>query len=261
MNYDMTAMRTDAPKVPSRILLYGPGGEGKTSLACQFPSPVVLMCKQETGLLDLLSAGKLQDVPYFPELQNTDELKMYLGSLAAAEHDRKTVIIDAIGALETMTEQDVCTREFKNDWGERGYNSYGKGNKFVEKEFVLFLGMLDELWRRGMTVILIGHSQVATFKNPEGADFDHWTVNVRDKVFGHIEKWCGEVWFMNSTVSVNSKDEKAVGEATRMMFTRKRPQWDAKSRREMPDKIKLGTSAAESFAIIMKAAKDSCNAN
>ena len=43
--------------LPSRIVVYGPEGSGKTSLGAPAPKPFFLMSRGETGLLTLLDFG------------------------------------------------------------------------------------------------------------------------------------------------------------------------------------------------------------
>ena len=253
-SYGIDSITTKTPRVPSRIVPYGAGGVGKTSFAAQFPKPVFIIVAGETGLLSLLSAGQLSNVPHFPIVENLDQLYLTLGALSG-EHPYQTIVLDSLSALEQVVSDHVCTRDFKGDFGERGFGGYGRGYKMVAQEFDMILKMLEQLWLRGLTIILIGHSHVTTFKNPEGPDFDRYTVNLRDAFWAKVKEWADEVWFMKSGVSIDASERKATGDYVRYLHTLDHPSYDAKSRKGMPATIKLGESAKESYDLVMAAAK------
>ena len=54
--------------LPSRVVLHGVEGIGKTSFGAYAPDPIFLMAKGETGLETLIDSGRLPQVPHFPEL-------------------------------------------------------------------------------------------------------------------------------------------------------------------------------------------------
>src|SRR4051812_31251234 len=49
--------------LPSRGVIYGPEGTGKTTLGAMFPKPVFLMTRGETGLETLIDAGRVAETP------------------------------------------------------------------------------------------------------------------------------------------------------------------------------------------------------
>ena len=54
--------------LPSRIVVYGTEGIGKTSLGASAPRTIFLMTRGETGLLTLLDSGRIPPTPHFPEI-------------------------------------------------------------------------------------------------------------------------------------------------------------------------------------------------
>lgn len=255
-------VKTKAEGLASKICLYGLEAEGKSSLAAQFPKPIFLMGRGETGLLSLLSSGQLKDVAYLPgkttdALDSWFELTEGLKALMHEKHDYKTVVIDSWSAFERLLTEYLVEKEFKGEWGERGFMSYGKGWAAVQRETAaLFDAYLDRLQlEKKMTIIIIAHTAVKTFKNPEDMDYDRYTGSANEKAWQVIKEKCDEVWFMNTCVEVmqDGNRGKGQGEGTRYLFTRRHAAWDAKSRKGLPPKIKLGKSAAESYAAIRAA--------
>ena len=61
--------------LPSRHVIYGPEGIGKTSLAAAAPLPVFLMSRGETGLLSLIDHSRVPaETPHFPEAMTWEEV-------------------------------------------------------------------------------------------------------------------------------------------------------------------------------------------
>ena len=79
---------------PPRVLIYGPPGMGKTTLAAEFPSPVFLQVEDGTpGDLELASFGRLDSL---------DEVNGAIDALYTDDHDRQTLVIDSLDKLEPL---------------------------------------------------------------------------------------------------------------------------------------------------------------
>src|SRR5262245_61106155 len=82
--------------LPSRVILHGLEGVGKTSWAAHAPAPIFLMARGETGLETLIDTGRLKEVPHFPECTSWDDLLSAIDSLAKEQHAYKTLVIDTM---------------------------------------------------------------------------------------------------------------------------------------------------------------------
>src|SRR5271163_3122172 len=57
-----------ARRQPSRMILFGAEGSGKTSFAAMPPSTIFLMTRGEDGLITLMASGRLPNaIAHFPE--------------------------------------------------------------------------------------------------------------------------------------------------------------------------------------------------
>jgi hypothetical protein len=103
-------------------------------------------------------------------------------------------------------------------------------------------------------VMVICHAQALTFKNPEGEDFDRWTLKVhasKDVSFAmQLIEWCEIVGFLHfeggskKLDDDSSRDKRARGWSTdrRLLELAREAAWDAKWRlvTPMPTQIEIG---------------------
>src|SRR4051812_44233252 len=92
----LASVITGGSGLPSRGVIYGPEGTGKTSLGCAAPRPIVLMTRGETGLETLIDAGRVPETPHLPEIASWPDLLAAVTALATEPHDFKTLVIDAL---------------------------------------------------------------------------------------------------------------------------------------------------------------------
>lgn len=258
--YDLTQIKSSGPKLPNRVILQGVEGWGKTSFGAQAPAPLFLMARGETGLCTLIEAGQLPETPYLPAFEGWTEYLRALDALRTEAHDFKTICLDAAGGFERLCFEHVCEVSFNGDWTERGFASYGKGPDVALPEWISMLTRLDRIREeRKCAIVLLAHSKVKTFKNPEGPDYDRYTVDLNEKIWGVTHKWADMVLFANFlTEAVKEKGAlraKAKGGRERVIYTTRSAAYDAKNRHGLPEEIDGGSSAAEAWANFVAALK------
>lgn len=255
------AVRTKGSGLPSRLILHGVEGVGKTSFAASAPKPIVLMARGETGLETLIDTGQLPEVPHLPEIMDWHELLSAIEWLTTAEHDHKTLVLDTLNGCERLCHEAVCAREFNGDWSERGFTGYQRGWEISLADWREFLGLLDRLReRKRMAIIALCHTKVKPFKNPEGPDYDRYQPDMHEKTWGLTHKWSDIVLFANHYVEVvtdnaNSKKGKGRSAQVRVMYTTRHAAYDAKHRHGLPDDIAMGNSGSEAWSNFMQAIK------
>lgn len=246
--------------LPSRVIMHGVEGVGKTSWAANAPKPIFLMARGETGLETLIDSGRLPEVPHFPESMSFDDLMSSLEWIRDSSHEYKTVVIDTLNGLERLCHEHVCKRDFGNDWGKHGFISYMAGFEISLADWRLLLNLLDEIRKKKkMSVICLCHTRVNTFKNPEGADFDRYAPAMHQKTWELTHRWADHVLFANFytvvEVESNSKKGKAVGGQQRVMYTERHAAYDAKNRAGLPEEIEMGNSGSEAWNNFISAMK------
>lgn len=249
-------------KLPHRHLFYGPEKIGKSSLAADAPAPIFL--DVEGGSVELEVArypfrdGEGGHVPH-----GYDDVLGAIDDLLTAQHSYETLVIDTIDALEALIHAHVCKANGKANIEAFGY---GKGYKVALTEMRVLLSRLDAIRARGMQVILLGHSLVKTFKNPEGEDFDRYQLCMHDLTAAEVKGWCDVIGFMRfdggaaKLVGDDSKAARARGWSTgrRLIHLAREAAWDAGSRLSLPAEIELGVANPWApFAAAKDTARDS----
>lgn len=247
--------------LPNRAVLHGVEGWGKTSFAAQAPSPVFIQTRGETGLETLIDANQLPEVPHFPEVQTWGELLGAVDVLLEDQHSFRTLAIDALNGAERLCHEHVCQQDFAGDWSDRGFMGYQRGYRIALSPWRELLSRLDRLRsERRMTIFLLCHTAVTTFKNPEGPDYDRYTPKVNAETWALTHQWADVVLFGNYEVLVDvdragAKKGKARGGQQRMMYCERHASYDAKNRLGLPAEIDMGGSPAESWMNFIKAVK------
>lgn len=248
--------------LPPRCLFYGPEGVGKSSLAVDAGA---IFLNVEDGLSELDAKRYM----FRPGEERGDvaatmaEIYDAIDDLADSDHDFRAVAIDTVDALETrLLHPKVCA---DHDQPTIEAFGYGKGYTVALAEWSRLLTRLSRLRERGMAVILLGHSFVKSFKNPEGEDYDRYQLKLHDKAAGLIKEWCEVVGFLRFEEGASklqgdkSVNKRARGWATgrRLLNLERTAAWDAKSRLSLPSEIELDpTHPWEPFRSARDAAHD-----
>lgn len=225
---------------PLMYLFYGPEGVGKTTLAADAPSPIMLDIENGSAMLDVarypFRDGKGGHVPY-----SLDELYDAIRDLSENDHAYKTVIVDSLSALQSLVLAHLFKKHKHNSLSEFGY---GKGYELLGTEMRLVLSRLAQLGTdRGIETILVGHSILKTFLNPIGDDYDKYMLDANKHIAGTILKTCDIVAFCSFEDEADSldKNDRAKGYTTgkRHINLEHAATWSAKARVPMPGRIEM----------------------
>lgn len=221
------------------MVLYGPGGIGKTTLCAQLPGPAAFFDLEGSlqPLRENLEAmGLLENVLPVSGVESWAQLR---AALQGNGWDSiKTIVIDsATKAEELCIAHTLAT--VKNDKGMSPDSieayGYGKGFTHVFETFLPLLAELDRHAREGRNVVLICHDCTATVPNPGGEDWLRYEPRLQSPTSGkasirlRIREWADHVLFLGYDVDVD-KEGKGRGQGTRTIYTSELPHCMAKSR-------------------------------
>lgn len=236
MAFDLKSIRKNEAVAAPRVMVYGVEGIGKSTFAANAPSPVFILT--EDGL------GSLQ-VDHFPLATKYEDVLAAIDSLYTEKHPFKTVALDSLDWLENMIWRDV---ESKHDAKEL---AYGKGAVIAAEKWREILDGFNALRNdKGMAVILIAHTTVKRYDNPETEPYDRFQPKLQDRSNALIREWCDAVLFANYKTVVKKDDvgfnktvARGVSTGERLLFTNERPAFMAKNRFNLPDSIPLSWDA------------------
>jgi hypothetical protein len=215
-----------------KIVIYGPGGVGKSKLASLLPLVGI-----EPLFLDLEAGTKFLDVARI-EPQTFDETRAVLHDSATLE-DFGAVVIDSGTKAEELalawTIENV--KHEKKDVPIHSIEDYGFGKGFTHlyETFMLLLGDLDAITRSGKHAIIVCHDCTANVPNPAGEDFIRYEPRLQSPASGkysirhRVREWSDHMLFIGYDVAIGN-DGKAKGVGTRAIYTAERPTHIAKSR-------------------------------
>lgn len=220
---------------PRRIMLYGTRGIGKSTFAASAESPIFI--PTEDGLSDI-------DTDRFPLATDYRAVIDAIGELYTQAHEYKTVVIDSMDWLEQLIHAETCRVHKKKTLEDFGFN---KGYKLAIEPLRRVLSGLDALRaERGMTVILVAHTEIRKHEDPETSPYDRNEPRLHKYASALVQEWCDEVLFATHKVTAVKVDESfgrskynGVSKEGRILRTTERPSCDAKNRLGLPDEIPL----------------------
>ena len=232
MAFSITSGRIPGAK---KIVIYGPEGIGKSTLASQFPDPVFIDTEDSTKDMNV----KRLDKPSSWQML-LDEVRFIRDNPTLC----KTLVLDTADWAEQMEIDDLLKTNQKNGIEDFGY---GKGYTYSAERFGKLLNLLTEVSERGVHIVMTAHAQLRKVELPEemGA-YDHWEMKTSKKVAPLIREWADAVLFLNYKVNVINIDNQGAAKGKnkaqggrRVIHTNHTPFWDAKNRYGMPDELPL----------------------
>lgn len=219
-----------------KAVAYGPEGIGKSSLAAKFPKPIFI---DTEGSTTELLVDRLKKPSSWMELnQQVDWVKQQTGRF-------QTLVIDTVDWAEMLCIESVCAQHNKKGIEDFGY---GNGYVYVKEEFGRFLNKLSDVIETGIHVVLLAHSQIVKFEQPdEMGSYDRYQLKLGKKTSSQtaplVKEWADMLLFINYktfSVAVDDKGKKHKGQGgVRTVYATHHPAWDAKNRHGLPDEFPL----------------------
>lgn len=231
----MFEIEEGARKTALKIVMYGPAGVGKTSLAAQFPNPLFIDTEDSSLHMDV---KRLKKPTTFIEL-------IQMIRWVKQTKPCSTLVIDTADWAEALSEKQVISEMNINSIEDIGY---GAGYVKAREKYGSMLDELSDVVNVGINVVLVAHSKVVKFEDPlEMGAYDRYELKLSDRKSAHnselTKEWSDMVLFLNyKIISVkadeNGKTYKGQG-GQRKMYTNRQPAFDAKNRFGLPDELPM----------------------
>lgn len=237
---------------PMRVMLFGQEGVGKSTFGAGAPKPIFLGAEDGTAQLD---------VERFPTPESWSEVREAVRALTNEGHAYRTLVVDTADAIEPLVWTHIIRRDSSPNRPLSNVEDYGFGKGYVVAldEWRAFLADLERLRAaKGMHVVLLAHSWIKLFKNPEGDDFERYELKLHAKAGGLLKEWCDAVLFARHETYAK-KDERTkrvrgVSTGARLVYTERTAAYDAKNRYGLPSELPLSWEDFEAAVVAGKPA-------
>lgn len=189
---------------PPRMLIHGPEKVGKSTFGAEAPAPIFI--RTEDGLNGI-------DAEAFPLAQSYQDVYDALAALCAEQHEYRSVVVDSADWLERLIHGKVLdTDPDGKKTMEAAHGGYGKAYQVALTYWREVLGALDYLNKeKGMIVIVICHSVVVQFNDPEHEPYDRYEMKLHQpkKQTGARDmlcEWADVIGFAQRKIFVSKKD-------------------------------------------------------
>lgn len=239
----LTQIQRGKASKPPRILIYGTEGIGKSTFGAEAPRPIFI--QTEDGL-DEINCDR------FPLATSYEQVSAALQELRTAEHDYESVVIDSLDWLERLVWDSLC-QEYGVSSIEKVDGGYARGYTHALKHWREIINHLNALRnQKSMVVVLIAHSKVERFEDPEAASYDRYSPRLHKHAGALVSEWCDAVLFATRKIRTQSEDAgfnrkrniaHAVGRDERILRCVGGPSCVAKNRYGITDELPLSWSA------------------
>lgn len=212
---------------------------------------------KETGIHDLVAWDQCPEPKVVKEATKWKRLLDLIDD--ASSWGIETLCLDSLTGFQQLCFSYHCHEYFNDDWSAKGFYAFQSGPKnAATRDWPDLLDALTDLNRTGVNIALIGHSQVKSQANPEGADYIAYEPTLDSKLWDITHAWAQGVLFMNYRIVLDEKrgqKTKANLEDSegRLMYCQHSPAALAKNRFGLPSILELGESQEDAVETFTKA--------
>lgn len=257
------------------LMLYSEAGEGKTTLAAQFPNPAFIVTSGEQGIFLYKERNVVsRDIPIIPLeplFQHTEipageghpgwkKCINMLHRFCNNEHSYQTLVIDSTSGLQDLCFQHGASMLFDGDMDGKDFCDYYRGYSKAAEVYWSgeFLPLCLNIVAKGLNVILIAHSTYKPVNNPTGPDYDQYRPALFKSIYEYTKKDLHGIFFIGREVNVaidqKTKKKQTLGDR-RFIGLSPNTYYTAKSwcTPEGVTELDCGESAADTWSVLSKA--------
>jgi len=213
-----------------RGTIYGDEGIGKSTLATQFPAPLVLDTEDGTHHLDVARVS----------VHDWKTLTLAVTELAVNPQGFQTIVIDSADWAEKLLIEWLLKTSGKKSIEDFGF---GRGYTMLAEHWTRFLASCDVLVSHGINVVWVAHSTVKRVSPPDQTDgYDRYELKLTKQVSPLLREWCDLLLFCTYKMKLVEGGDgrlKAQGGKERVMHAEHSAAWSAKNRFGLPAEMPM----------------------
>lgn len=187
---------------PPRLLIYGEPKIGKTTLASEFPNAVFLQLEDGENETEVAGWNRA-DVSSFGDVMEA------MRELYEGEHAFTTLVVDSLSELQALIYEETCARGDEKGVAKSRIEDFGYGKGYVYavnvwNEFLDAINMLRV--GRGMTTVLIGHTKVDRFDDPETVSYHRYEIDLHDRAQKLLAREMDAILLLKRDVTIKTEE-------------------------------------------------------
>lgn len=233
--FDLNLAKKGRKNAPWSMWLYGQIGTGKSSMAAQIPNHIFIPTEDGVNFID--------EANTLPECKTLDEFLGWINTLCQGGHSYETAVIDGSSGLDILVNKAL---QDENGGKPVEQIPYGGGKKLRRDKWLYVTSQIERLKREsGMNFIILGHSDVNKFQDPEGEPYDEYVPRLfdpeaRNALMDRVDfllfaKF--KVYKSHRDAGFNKTETKASGGTERVIMTQNSATHWAKTRVALPAEI------------------------
>lgn len=220
---------------PVKLVIYGPEGIGKSTLAAQCPDALFIDLEGGTSTMDVMRVD--------PAPATWRELIDIINEVACTPGACKTLVVDSADWAEMICVKAVIEQSGKAEIKGIEDFGYGKGYTYVMEKYQELMRALDGCIVAGINVVVTAHAAMKKIELPEErGQFDHWGMKLSKQTGPLLKEWADALLFCTYQTDVMTDDKTKRNYATggkRVIHTAHNPVWDAKNRFGFPETMDM----------------------
>ena len=218
----MFEIKRGIEKYPAKVLLYGTGGIGKTTLAAGL---------EKNLILDLEGGANTTDCARVTSVKKESELWEFV-KWFAKQDEFKTLTIDTWTRIEKMLTDNILE---DRKWPNLEAAGYGKGYEILKSSVQKYLSALDFLTSSGKNIVTVAHVRIKSFSDPTLEAYDRFEPDISKASLPLFISQMDAVFFYRWRTFVRESGNRNIGKGTgeRELYTVERPAYIAKNRYNM----------------------------
>jgi hypothetical protein len=167
-----------------------------STFGSQAPKPIFI--QTEDGLDEI-------DCDRFPLATKFDEVVAALKTLVNEKHDYESVVIDSLDWLERLIWDKLC-QQYGVESIEKVDGGYARGYMHALSSWREVLDLLNTLRSRDMVIVMIAHSKVERFEDPESSPYDRYSPRLHKHASALICEWSDAVLFSTRRLRTQTEE-------------------------------------------------------